>query len=339
MMAWRKALGRPAAMPQARQLWAGVGLMLLATFCASGADAVIKTLSQGFAAPQILAIAATASLVLTLLANHRRPRAELWQTGAPWAMALRALATIGAALGFYEALERLPFAEVFLFIGLMPLMAGVFSGPILGERPSVAVWAALALGLCGLLLLFPFRPSGLQAGHGFALLGAGFGTLSVVLCRYIARHQTATLAQVFWPQAGLAAVMLALWPSVVQPMAAADVGLALLYAALVFAGRWILAAVAARLPAWLSLQLMNFQFLWMLTLGALLFAERVGPEVLAGAGLIVLAGLVGLKGEMRRAAVPAAAPPEPSLEAWRASLEETPAAAPAARPRLRRARA
>lgn len=327
----------PLNLPQA--LWAGVGLMVLATFCASGADAVIKTLSQGFAAPQILAIAASASLFLTLLANHRRPRAEMWQTGAPRAMGLRALATIGAALGFYKALALLPFAEVFLFIGLMPLMAGVFSGPILGERPSAAVWAALGLGLCGLFLLFPFRPSGLQPGHGFALLGAGFGTLSVVLCRYIARHETATLAQVFWPQAALAAAMLALWPSVALPMTPGDIGLALLYAVLVFAGRWILAAVAARLPAWLSLQLMNLQFLWMLAFGALLFAERVGPEVLAGAGLIVLAGLIGLKGEMRRVAAPSApsAPvPEPSLEAWQASLEEPPAAA---RPRLRRARA
>ncbi len=278
---------------------AGVGLMLIGTLCASGADAALKAVASDYASPQILFIAALLSLALTLAANRGAPLRQVVHTGAPWAMAVRSGATIIAAIGFYQAFVRLSFSEVFLFIGIMPLLAAVLSGPILGEKAGVRSWVVLGLGLCGMVLLVPYNYSTSDlTGHLFAAMGSIAGTVSVVLARHIGRHDTHSLAQVFIPQASLAVVMAAFLPFVLRPMTLADVGLVLLYALLLFCGRWIMVIVSRLIPAWLSLQLLNLQFVWMVALGFFVFSERTEANVMLGAGLVILAGVVLARDEI-----------------------------------------
>ncbi|GHC46066.1 DMT family transporter [Neogemmobacter tilapiae] len=299
-----------------RAVVAGVALMVLATLSASGADAALKAVATGYAAPQILFIAALMSMGLTLLANGRGGFDRVSRTGAPWAMALRALATVLAAIGFYNAFVRLPFSEVFLFIGIMPLLAAALSGPILGEKVGLRVWAILGLGLLGMGFLFAHGTTPDLAGHAFALLGAFAGTLSVVLSRHIGRHQTHSLAQVFLPQSAMAVVM-GLWlPFEWQTMGGADFALVALYALLVFAGRWIMVIVARLIPTWLSLQILNLQFVWMVILGYVVFHEATGLNVVVGAGLILLAGGMLARDEFRKTARIGAA------EGWKAGLRD-----------------
>merc|ERR1711965_1135334 len=70
-------------------------------------------------------------------------------------MAVRAVLTVCAAIGFFQAFRLLPFADVFVFIALMPLIAAALSGPVLGERVRPATWTALLLGAGGVLCLMP----------------------------------------------------------------------------------------------------------------------------------------------------------------------------------------
>jgi drug/metabolite transporter (DMT)-like permease len=279
----------------------GVGLMLIGTLCGSGADAALKAVASDYAAPQVLLIAALLSIVLTFVANRGSDVRQVLRTGAPFAMAGRSVATVIAAIGFYQAFVRLPFSEVFLFIGVMPLMAAALSGPVLGERVTIRVWAILGVGFLGLMFLFPSAESPLTLnGHLFAALGSFAGTLSVVLSRYICRHETHSLAQVLFPQIALAVVMAALLPMVARPMTLTDVGIILLYAVLVFAARWIMVVVSRLLPAWLSLQLLNLQFVWMVALGFFVFDETTDRHVFIGAGLIIVAGVILARDEMLR---------------------------------------
>jgi drug/metabolite transporter (DMT)-like permease len=283
-----------------RAVIAGVALMVVATLSASGADAALKAVATGYAAPQILFIAALMSMGLTLLANGSGGFDRVSRTGAPWAMTLRAVATVLAAIGFYNAFVRLPFSEVFLFIGIMPLLAAALSGPILGERVNLRVWSILGLGLLGMGFLFAHGTTPDLAGHAYAFLGSFAGTLSVVLSRHIGRHQTHSLAQVFLPQSAMAVVM-GLWlPFEWQAMGAADFALVVLYALLVFAGRWIMVIVARLIPTWLSLQILNLRFVWMVILGYLVFGEATGLNVVVGAGLILLAGGMLARDEFRK---------------------------------------
>jgi drug/metabolite transporter (DMT)-like permease len=280
----------------------GIGLMLIGTLCGSGADATLKAVASDYAAPQILFIAALTSMFLSLLANRTAGFRQIIHTGAPWAMAGRSVATVVAALGFYQAFVRLPFADVFLFIGVMPLLAAVFSGFLLGERPAPRIWGVLCIGLLGMVCLFPFH-DGVSidwAGHSFAAMGSVSGTFSVVLSRHIGRHDTHSLAQVFIPQMTMAVVMGLFLPLVAQPMTFPDLALVLLYALLVFGGRWIMVIVSRLLPAWLSLQLLNLQFVWMVALGYFVFSETTHFYVFIGAALIILAGVIMARDEILR---------------------------------------
>lgn len=284
--------------------------MIVGTLCASGADATLKAVAAHYAAPQVLLIAAIVSLTLTVAANRGAPLARVVHTGAPWAMTGRSVATVIAAVSFYQAFVLIPFAQVFLFIGAMPLMAAVLSSLILGERPDAPVWGFLGIGFLGLLCLFPTitAPSDI-AGHGFAALGSLSGTVSVVLSRRIAWRDTHSLAQVFLPQLALAFSMVLIWPFVSRPMAISDVALVCLYASLVFCSRWIMVIVAQMLPAWLTLQLLNMQFVWMVGIGLLVFGETTEISVFFGAGLIILASLLLARREITHSATrPSPAP-------------------------------
>jgi drug/metabolite transporter (DMT)-like permease len=279
----------------------GVVLMLIGTLCASGADAALKAVASGYAAPQVLLIAALMSLGLTVAANGNGTLRRVVHTGAPIAMAGRAVATVLAALGFYQAFVMIPFAEVFLFIGAMPLMAAGLSRLILGERPGARVWGILGVGFLGLFCLFPsVTTSSGWAGHAFAAFGSVAGTVSVVLSRHIGKHDTHSLAQVFLPQLAMALVMALFWPFVARPMGIGDLAMICVYACFVFCARWIMVIVARMLPAWLTLQLLNMQFVWMVLIGMLVFGETTGPFVFLGAGLIILAGILLARQEMTK---------------------------------------
>ncbi len=291
---------------------AGVGLMFLGTLFASGADAALKSVASDYAAPQVLVIAAVLSIGLTLFANIGHGFRRVVQTGAPIAMAARAGATVVAATGFYQAFVRLPFAEVFLFIGAMPLLAAVLSALFLREPVSVRGWLVLGIGFAGLFCIFPITQSSAHwTGFGFAGLGSVAGTVSVVLARHIARHNTHSLAQVFLPQLGLGLVMLVQAPFVYAPMTSGDFARVCLYATLVFGARWTMVIVARLLPAWMTLQLLSVQFVWMVGLGFLLFDEQPTVQVYLGAALIVVAGALLARQELAKVRPLSLATPEP----------------------------
>ena len=84
-------------------------------------------------------------MALTADRVKRGPRQGL-RTTCPRAMALRSVMTVISATCYFYAFRLLPFAEVFVFIGLVPLLAGLLSGPILGEHVRGPAWLALGAG-------------------------------------------------------------------------------------------------------------------------------------------------------------------------------------------------
>lgn len=294
----------------------GAAMIVVYTGAISSADGITKFLAGGYEAAQIYVISGALIAALTVLvslgqlggsaganrggnrgASHGgRDQAWPWRTACPKAMALRSFAGLGAAVCFYYAFYLLPFAQVFLFIGLMPLMAGIFSGQILQERISLSAWIALLAGFVGVLFLFPQGLASINLGHFLALAGAALGTFSMVMARYISRYDTSVLPQVFFPNLLLCLAMLPLLPFVWQAMPLVDLAWALAYAGLLFAARWLAVAALRLLPAYVVTPLMNLQFIWMLGIGAVFFGEMpglgtwVGGLIVIGSGLFLLGG-------------------------------------------------
>ncbi len=283
---------------------AGAFLVLVYTGFIASADGITKLLAGSYAPAQLYALSGGVVAGLCLLVSGvasavsgrhggglRAVLASGLRTRCRVAMALRSGATVLAALCFFYAFRLLPFAEVFVFIGLMPLLAGLMSAPILQEKVRPGGWLALALGFAGVTCVFPGGLAGLSQGHGVALAASVLGTLSITLSRYIGRHESNVLAQVFYPNLALCVTMLPVLPFVWRPMPVADLGWALFYAGLLFGARWLLVAALRLLPSFAVTPLMNLQFVWMVAIGAVVFGEAVRPETWLGAAAIMASGM------------------------------------------------
>lgn len=282
----------------------GILLLLAATIATTLADGVVKDLASRLQAPQVFFLSGALMAGLSVLAAQTgRGLGVVVQGGLrtkrPGLLALRSLATVVAAWGFFYALAQIRLAEVFLFIGLMPLMSAFLSRAILGEGVGPAAWIGMAMGLAGLMMLFPGGVSDISLGHLAGLVGAGAGTVSLVLSRLIARHEANTLVQVFYPNLALAVSALLVLPTFWLPMSLADLALILGYSGLLFLARWGMVLVMRRLPAPVALPLMNIQFVWMVIVGLVFFGERPDALTLSGATLVMLAGVVAVSQQAR----------------------------------------
>ncbi|MEY8830802.1 DMT family transporter [Sedimentitalea sp. XS_ASV28] len=269
----------------------GACLVVIYTALISSADAITKLIAGGYAAPQLFCLSGLFVVALSACADRHRSQRRGFRTACPRAMALRSGATVLAAVSFFYAFRYLPFAEVFLFIGLMPILAGLMSGLILDEHVSPAAWAALVAGFVGVMCLFPAGLGAVTLGHGFAMAAALFGTFSMVMARFIGRYETNSLAQVFYPNLAIFAVMGVALPFVWKPMPLSDLGLVAAYAALLFGARWLLVIALRLLAAYAVTPLMNLQFVWMVVLGAVIFDELPAPGTYLGVAIVIGSGL------------------------------------------------
>lgn len=269
---------------------AGVALTAGYTALISSADAITKMFAAAYAAPQLFVLSGGIVALLSVLVNRRGAEPRGMRTSCPRAMALRVAATIAGAVAFFHAFRLLPFAEVFLFIAMIPLFTALLSGPFLGEAVRPQAWAALMLGIVGVLCLFPGGFAAIGAGHLVALAAVMLGTVSMMASRYIGKRDDNLLAQVFYPNLGLMAAMACVLPFVYRPMPVGDLAWAVVYAVILFGARWVLVAAFRMLPAYVVTPLMNLQFLWMVAIGALVFGEVPGMTVYIGAGIIITAG-------------------------------------------------
>lgn len=269
----------------------GTALVVAYTALISSADAITKLIAGGYAAPQLYCLSGLIVLGLAVLADRHRSQRLGLRTCCPKAMALRSGATVLAAVAFFYAFRHLPFAEVFLFIALMPLLAGLMSGPVLGEHVRPTAWVALMAGFIGVFCLFPGGFATVDIGHGYALAAAVFGTFSMVMARYIGRHESNSLAQVFFPNLALCMTMALALPFVWQPMPLIDLFWVTAYAVLLFGARWLLVVSLRLLAAYAVTPLMNLQFIWMVLIGAAVFGEIPGTGTYLGAAIVIGSGL------------------------------------------------
>lgn len=269
----------------------GAGLVVAYTALISSADAITKLVAGGYAAPQLFCLSGLIVIILSVACDRLPSQRRGLTTVCPRAMAIRSGATVLAAVSFFYAFRLLPFAEVFLFIGLMPLLAGLMSGILLQEYVRPVAWAALAAGFVGILCLFPDGVGSISAGHLFAFSAAVFGTLSMVMARFIGRYEKNALAQVFYPNLAIFVSMGIALPFVWRPMGLTDFGWVVAYAGVLFLARWLLVVALRLLAAYAVTPLMNLQFVWMVVIGAVFFDEFPAQGTYLGVAIVIGSGL------------------------------------------------
>lgn len=268
----------------------GVAFALFGFAVYSTHDAVIKLLGSSYAPFQILFFSVLLSFPFaTLMLMQDKEAGTLRPTYPGWVTIRTVAGVVTGACAFY-AFSVLPLAQVYAFIFAAPMLITVLSIPILGERVGIHRWAAVALGLVGVLIVLRPGAAPLTGGH-IAGLTAAFGSaVNSVITRKIGREERSAVLMLY-PMMANVVLMGAILPFVYRPMPAEHFGLLAVVALLGFTGGLCTIAAYRSADAAIVAPMQYSQIIWGASFGFVFFAETPDMYTGIGAGVIILAGV------------------------------------------------
>ena len=203
---------------------------------------------------------------------------------------LRAAGEIAVTFAFLAALARLPIGDTYTLYFAGPLLLTAGAALLLGERVGPRRWAAVLVGFLGVLVVLGL-PQEWQAASLIALLAAVLSVARDLITRWIpAAVGSGTVAAVTGAGVALSGWATALGGDWVR-LAWHDVGLCAL-AAFGVAGGYTAFVVALRTGELSYVATFRYAGIPMaMLLGLLVWGDVPSPRMLAGAALIMGAGL------------------------------------------------
>lgn len=208
-----------------------------------------------------------------------------------------ALGTVALSLNFL-ALSLLPLPEVTTIGFAAPMVTLVFAVVILGEKVRLVRWGAVIMGFLGVLIVVWPRLGLSGPVDGLARIGvlAALGSataaalVKILLRRMVARESTPAIVFYFALTASLMGLLTApfgwVWPSREVALLLVASGLLGGVGQLMMTASYRYADASALAPFWYA------QLIFATALGFILFDEVPTPQMLAGAGLVITAGLL-----------------------------------------------
>lgn len=120
-------------------------------------DVIIKTVSGSYPVHEVVAIRCIVALPLLLAILHRRGGIRAVLSPRKGWLALRGAILIVAYTTYYLALPVLPLASVVALYFTAPLFVTAMAGPFLGEKIGLHRWAAALAGFGGVIVMM--RPA------------------------------------------------------------------------------------------------------------------------------------------------------------------------------------
>ncbi|MCS5602361.1 MAG: DMT family transporter [Paracoccus sp. (in: a-proteobacteria)] len=253
-------------------------------------DAVIKTLGARYPAFQILFFSSLLSFPLISMVLMRDRTHGTLRPNRPGWIALRTACAVASGMAGFYAFSNLPLAQVYAILFATPLLITILSIPVLGERVGAHRWAAVIVGLIGVLIVL--RPGGqtLAPGHGAALIAALASGLAAVIIRKLGGTERPVVL-IMWPMLGNFVVTGGALSLGYTPMALPDLALAGLIAGLGLAGGFLVILAYRAGEAAIVAPMQYSQILWATGYGWFLFGEVLDLPTLIGAAIIIGSGL------------------------------------------------
>lgn len=253
-------------------------------------DVIIKVLGGGYSPIQIVFFSVIFSFPLAMLYLLRDSTHGTLLPVHPWWMMARTVAAVITGFCAFYAFSVLPLAQVYAILFAAPLLITILSIPILGEKVRLQRWIAVAVGLCGVIIVLRPGQQELALGHLAALVSAVCGSFASIIVRKIGREER-TVVLMLYPMMANFVVMAALLPLVYEPMPLGDLGKLGLVAVLAWtAGRFLIAAYNSG-EAVIVAPMQYSQILWATLYGALFFDEFPDRLTIIGSAVIIASGL------------------------------------------------
>lgn len=288
----------------------GIYSKVLAIALFSVMDAIVKALGERYPTLQIMLCRSVVGMLPVLWLMQAAGGWQTLRTRQPLLQLGRVILSFFSLFGFFYLFPLMPLAELYAISFAAPFFMTALAVPLLGERVGWRRWCAVAVGFAGVLVIV--RP-GTVTFHplSLAVLAATFCyALSMVCVRRLSRtdsDQTTIMAH------SLATILLCgtiiagndvagrpigslwVWPTLVDWLWLAAVGLTGGVAQILVTRAWRLAPAAVLAP---------FDYVaivFALALGWLFWREVPTPWLWAGLPLIIGSGLYILHRERVRA--------------------------------------
>lgn len=271
--------------------------MVLAVGTLALMDACMKTLSAFYPPVQVTALRALSSLpFIVIWIGTTRGFGQLFRVRFKLHL-LRAALGILTLSSFVYGVSRLALSETYAIFFAAPLFITAFGALILGEKVEWQRWAAIVVGMAGVLIVLKPSGEGLVTVAGLAVLLSALGyALSAITTRVLGRTDT-TQSMVFWllTLMGIAAMLLALpqWRPIEPSTWIAIIGMAVTGSV----GQWALTEAFKISEASFIAPFEYTALVWGVALDWWLWSTVPGGRALTGAAVVIVCGIELLRRE------------------------------------------
>jgi drug/metabolite transporter (DMT)-like permease len=287
-----------AARADASRLLVGIGVTMLGVFVFACSNALAKWLTGGYPVGQILFVRCVVVLAILAFLITREDIRAMRAAGRSWLHFWRAILSAVEVVCFYWAIVELPLAGGTTIYLAGPIYVTAMSAIFLREDVGWRRWLAVLAGFGGVVVAL--QPSGMSFTIHAAVSVAGsvMYAISLVMTRPLRGTPTTLLVGVQVVPL-LLITGLSAWP--LNPPTSlvggwimpgpADAAILALVGVLSLVGYWCINRGLQLAPASVITPFNYVSIVWATILGYLVFAEIPTPAMVAGAAIIVAAGL------------------------------------------------
>nr|WP_264185556.1 DMT family transporter [Roseicella aerolata] len=276
----------------------GILLMLAAVLLFSLNDVLGKWLVATYAVGQVMVLRSLASLVVLSPLAWRSLRAARFRVERPGLQAARVLLGAAEAACFYWSVGHMPLADAMTYWMAAPIMVTALAALFLGERVGLRQWGLVLLGFLGVAVALGADFAGPLLPALVALCGALLYSLFLLSSRQLRRTPDVVLA-CFQMLGGLAVGLVLLGIGGWRAPDVVDLALLLMLGLVATLGHMGVTRALKLAPASVVVPYQYSFLLWAALFGWLVWGDVPGPALLAGAVLIVGAGLLLFRDQQR----------------------------------------
>jgi len=254
-------------------------------------DAVSKHLMETWPIGQVIGVRQAIAVAIVLPWALSIGGARTLAIGNWRLQGARGLLLLGSTWTIMTALHLLPIAPVSAIVFASPMFVALLSAPLLGERVPLRLWLAISAGFVGVLLIVRPGASGFAWALLLPVLAAMFNALRDITTRRLSRTDH-SMSILFWSSliVGLGGAIVAPFQWVpIDTLSAAMWFIA--GGVLYVAAQWTMIEALRLAPAALVTPFKYTGLVWALLIGILVWGDWPDAWLLAGALVIVGAGL------------------------------------------------
>ena len=289
----------PPAAPHPSTALRGIAFMLAGTFFMSLNNAVLKYMSAGYPAGQVLFMRGTFIFIPIAIFIWRAGGFQSAKVDSYGGHAIRAAFTVASGFMFVIGVRYLPLADATAISFAGPLFITMLATPVLGEYVGWRRWSAVIVGFIGVLIIT--RPTGDVVRLAVLLpLGSAFAAaMRDLITRRIAARETSNSILVTTTTAVMLAGLATLPMGWIVPTPG-DLGLIAMGGLVSGCGHYCMIETFRHAEAGLVAPFKYSSILYAVAMGYLFWGDLPDAWVITGTMILVASGLYILRRELAR---------------------------------------